>query len=107
MRLRAIFFLSALAASAPAADLIRAIRKIAWCEERLVKIDEEVQQIQSSGLFGMKMMAEEAAQFERDLFNEMTGRLDAEIEAARAYLVELEKRFATGRAPMNTDEQRG
>ena len=89
----------------PAADLIRVIRKIAWCEERFEKITEEVEQIQTSGLFGMKMMAEEAAQFERDLMTEMTGRLDAEIEAAKAYLAQLEERLATDGAPIRTDEK--
>jgi hypothetical protein len=50
----------------------------------------EQQEIQTSGLFGMKMMSEEAAQFERDLLAEMTQRLDAEIDAAKAYLAMLE-----------------
>jgi hypothetical protein len=78
-----------------AADLVRVIRKIAAAEERMVRIADEVQQLQTSGLFGMKMMADEAAQFERDLLAEMTGRLDEEIEAARAYLAKLEKKLAT------------
>lgn len=81
----------------PAADLVRVIRKIAWCEERIVRIGIELQQIQTSGLFGMKMMADEAAQFERDILSEMTRRLDEEIEAARAQLSQLE-------AAVETDE---
>ena len=78
-----------------AAELVRVIRKIARCEQRIVTIAMEEQEIQTSGLFGMKMMAEEASQFERDLLGEMTGRLDAEIEAAKAYLAMLEQ--AAGR----------
>ena len=78
-----------------AAELVRVIRKIARCEQRIVTIAMEEQEMQTSGLFGMKMMAEEAQQFERDLLAEMTGRLDAEIEAAKAYLAMLEQ--STGR----------
>jgi hypothetical protein len=77
-----------------AADLVRCIRKLDWCEQRLTAIAAEIEQLQTSGLFGMKMMADEAAQFERDLLSEMTARLDAEIDAARAYLAMLETQLA-------------
>jgi hypothetical protein len=73
-----------------AADLVRVIRKIAWIEQRLFKIAEEIHQVQTSGLFGMKMMADEAAEFERDLMAEMTGRLDEDIAAAKEILARLE-----------------
>ncbi|MEO6434602.1 MAG: J domain-containing protein [Tepidisphaeraceae bacterium] len=86
-------------------DLVRVIRRIAWCEQRLVLIQMDVQQIQTSGLFGMKLLAEEAAQFERDMLKEMTDRLDVEIAAATEYLARLEaKKSATDGAPMYTDE---
>ena len=87
------------------ADLVRVIRKIAACEKRIVTIAMEMQELQTTGLFGMKMMAQEAAQFERDLLAEMTGRLDAEIEAAQQYLAMLQEKLATDGAPMNTDEK--
>jgi hypothetical protein len=74
----------------PAADLVRAIRKIEWSEIRLVAISREIEQLQSGGMAGMKMMSEEAAQFERDLLNEMTTRLDEEIAAAKEILARLE-----------------
>jgi hypothetical protein len=75
----------------PAADLVRAIRKIEWSEIRLVAISREIEQLQSGGMAGMKMMSEEAAQFERDLLNEMTTRLDEEVAAAKEILARLEK----------------
>jgi hypothetical protein len=73
----------------PAAELIRAIRKIHRCEERLMAINLEMDKLQTAGIFGMKMIAEEAEQFERDFLTEMTGRLDAEIEGAKALLLRL------------------
>jgi hypothetical protein len=74
-----------------AADLVRAIRKIDWCEQRLVNIAGEIEQLHTSGLFGMKMMSEEATQFERDLLAEMTGRIDAEIAVVREQVARLEQ----------------
>jgi hypothetical protein len=88
-----------------AADLVRVIRKIAWCEERIVRIGMEVHQIQTSGLFGMKMLADEAAQFERDILAEMTQRLDNEIAAAKEQLAQLEVANAEEKPQMNADER--
>ena len=65
------------------------IRKIHRCEERLMAINLEMDKLQTGGIFGMKMIAEEAEQFERDFLTEMTGRLDAEIEGAKALLLRL------------------
>jgi hypothetical protein len=73
----------------PGADLVRVIRKIAWCEQRLVAITEEVQEILTSGLFGLKEMVEEAAKFQRDLLAEMTQRIDADLAEATQRLAEL------------------
>ena len=72
-------------------DLVRAIRRIAWCEQRMVLIEMDTRQIQGSGAFGMKQMAEEAAMFQRDFLAEMTERLDEEIAAAKEQLQRLEK----------------
>ena len=73
-------------------DLVRCIRKIDWCELRMVQIDADIQQLQASPTFNMKLMADEAAQFERDLLGEMTQRLDEEIAAATAQLEDLRSR---------------
>ena len=86
----------------PAHDLVRAIRKIEWSEIRLFAISREIEQLQSGGMAGMKMMSEEAAQFERDLLKEMTDRLDGEIEAAKALLAKLESSAPAPQAPPPT-----
>jgi hypothetical protein len=71
------------------ADLIRAIRQIARCEDRLEKIQLHMTKIETHGMFGIKMLAEEANKLERDFLDEMTARLDEEIEAAKAYLIQM------------------
>jgi hypothetical protein len=73
------------------ADLVRVIRKIDRAEQRLFAIAREMEQLQTSGLFGMKMMSDEAVQFERDLLAEMTARVDADIEVAKQVLARLEQ----------------
>lgn len=73
----------------PAAELVRAIRKIHRCEERLVAIGIEIDKLQTAGVFGIKMLADEAEQFERDFLAEMTQRLDAEIDGAKAMILHL------------------
>lgn len=75
--------------SGAGAELVRVIRKIDRCEGRLVSINGEIEQMQTSGVFGMKVMADEAQQFERDLLAEMSDRLDADIAAAKELLATL------------------
>lgn len=81
----------------PIFELVRAIRKIHRCQRRMIQIQEEVVRISGSGLFGLKQMAEAADSYERDLLDEMAGRLDADIMAARAQLASLQSRVR----PMN------
>ena len=78
----------------PASKLIRAIRKIARCEDRLVEIDTEMGKLETGGIFGIKLLAEEADKFERDFLDEMTGRLDEEIAGATALLQQMEAEAA-------------
>jgi hypothetical protein len=73
------------------ADLVRVIRKIERAELRLFAISREMEQLQTSGLFGMKMMSDEAGQFERNLLSEMTSRIDADIEVAKQMLSRLQQ----------------
>lgn len=73
----------------PAAQLIRAIRKIARCEDRMAQIETDMGKLETAGIFGIKMLAEEADKFERDFLAEMTGRLDEEIEGAKALLLKM------------------
>jgi hypothetical protein len=86
---------AAVAGDGAAADLVRAIRKIDACERRLFAIGREIEELQTTGLFGMKMMSEEARQFERDLMAEMTARIDADIAIARQQLAALEQRASS------------
>ena len=74
-----------------AAELIRAIRKIARCEDRLEVITIEVDKMQTAGIFGIKMLADEADKLERDFLAEMTGRIDADIAAAKEFLEHLQR----------------
>ena len=73
----------------PGAELIRAIRKIARCQQRLVTIDLEIARMQTAGIFGIKLLAEEADKLERDFLEEMTKRIDQDIENAKALLQQL------------------
>jgi hypothetical protein len=84
---------------------VRAIRKIERAELRLVAIAREIEQLQSSGLFGMKMMSEEAGQFERDLLAEMTARIEADIVVAKEFLARLEREQPSLPAQEQTPEQ--
>jgi hypothetical protein len=71
------------------AELIRTIRKIARCEDRLEKIKVHMAKIETHGMFGIKMLADEADKLERDFLTEMTARLDADIDAAKGFLLHL------------------
>jgi hypothetical protein len=81
------------------AELVRVIRKIDRAELRLVAIAREMEQLRNSGLFGLKTMTEEAAQFQRDMLAEMTGRLDGEIAMAKEMLARLERQAQVSEAP--------
>ena len=52
-----------------ASELIRAIRKIARCEDRLVQIETDMGKLETAGIFGIKMLAEEAARQWTAAFN--------------------------------------
>jgi hypothetical protein len=71
------------------AQLIRTIRAIARCEDRLEKITAHMAKVETHGMFGIKLLADEADKLERDFLHEMTARLDEEIEAAKAYLLKM------------------
>jgi hypothetical protein len=72
-------------------DLIRTIRKIHRGKLRLAIISTELHRITGTSLYNLKTMADAAQQYERDLLNEMTGRLDQDIAAAKKQVQELEK----------------
>jgi hypothetical protein len=74
----------------PAAELIRAIRKIARCQQRLVTITIEIEKLTTGGIFGIKLLAEEAEKLEADFLADMTARLDSEIAGAKMLLQKLD-----------------
>jgi hypothetical protein len=45
--------------------------------------------LETAGIFGIKLLAEEADKLERDFLGEMTMRLDEEIEGAKALLLRM------------------
>jgi len=72
-------------------ELIRIIRKIHRGKLRLAIIATELHRIAATSLFNLKTMSDAAQQYERDLLNEMTGRLDQDIADAKKQVEELEK----------------
>ena len=68
------------------AELIRVLRKIAQVEERLNHISLEIQIMQKSDLYQMKIKVEEAAVENIDLLGEMATRLNEEIVIAETKL---------------------
>jgi hypothetical protein len=74
-----------------AADLVRAIRKIAQANRRLSEIAKEVGQLQKSELFELKGKVEQAATEGRDLLREMALDLDSRIAASRDRLDSLSR----------------
>lgn len=74
-----------------AADLVRAIRKIAQANRRLSEIAKEVGQLQKSELFELKEKVERAATEGRDLLREMALDLDSQIAASRNRLNSLSR----------------
>ena len=83
----------------PGAELIRAIRKIARCQQRLVIIDVEIQKLQTAGIFGIKLLAEEADKLERDFLDEMTQRIDIDIANAKQLLESLQNQLPPPSSP--------
>ena len=88
----------------PAAELIRTIRKVSRCENRLEQIKTDMSKIETAGIFGIKLLAEEADKLERDFLSEMTTRLDEEIEGAKALLTHLGGKIPDASELINRDE---
>jgi hypothetical protein len=75
--------------SGTAADLVRAIRKIAQVETRLHGIALEFERIRGGDLFNLSQKAAEAAEEGRDLLAEMAARVDLQIADAQRRLNEI------------------
>ena len=61
--------------------------------------------IETAGIFGIKLLAEEADKLERDFLSEMTTRLDEEIEGAKALLTRLGGKIPDPSELINRDEE--
>jgi outer membrane lipopolysaccharide assembly protein LptE/RlpB len=66
-----------------AAELIRTIRKIAQVQERLKKIEVEIEALKRSALYQLREKVIAAQQEGRDLLAEMAAQIDEEIAAAK------------------------
>jgi hypothetical protein len=74
-----------------AAQLVRTIREIAQVHKRLEAIKAEAEALAQGELHRLMKQVQEAATRKQDLFAEIAGRLDAEIEQARTRLKEVSR----------------
>jgi len=65
------------------AELVRIIRKIARCEDRLGSIRAEMERIEVSSLFVLRRKAEQAAKEGRDVLAQMATQLESDITSAK------------------------
>lgn len=72
------------------AELVRVIRRIALCQQRLPAVEKELADLQHDPLADMMRMSQEAQQFGRDMLAEKAADLDEEITAAQAMLKQLQ-----------------
>ena len=72
-----------------AAELLRAIRKIAQVEDRLRVIEAELAALKASDLYQLIAKVDEAVREGRDLLTEMAVRIDEQIATAKARLAEI------------------
>lgn len=72
-----------------AAELIRTIRKIAQVQERLKKIEADIEALKRAALYQLREKVIAAQQEGRNLLGEMADQIDEEIAAAKVRLEEL------------------
>ena len=72
-----------------AAELIRSIRKIAQCRERLVAIKSEISEVKQTELYQLKSKVAAAREFGQDLLADMAQKIDEQIEEAQEELREI------------------
>jgi len=74
-----------------AAELVRAIRKIARAQARLRTIDEEMRKLKASEIYLLKSKVDEAAKSGRNMLNELAARIDRDIRMTRERLPAYER----------------
>lgn len=70
-------------------ELIRIIRQIAQSRERLKVIQAEIEALEQTELYQLKIQVIKAKESGQDLFTEMAAQLDEEIDAANEKLEKL------------------
>jgi DnaJ-domain-containing protein 1 len=76
-----------------AADLVRVIRKLAQCRERLREIKQEMESVQETELHSLKYQAELAKEDGQDLLAVMAQELDEQIKEAQIKLQEIKSQL--------------
>jgi len=76
-------------------ELIRAIRKIAQIQRRIVDIEAEMQQLSTSDLYQLWVKQKEAENQGRDLIKDIVSRVEHDIDAARKRLAAIADRMQT------------
>ena len=75
------------------AELIRIIRKIAQCRERLHKIRQEIAEIEQTELYQLQVEVSSAREKGKDLLLEMARDLDEQIGIAQAELTKIKEQL--------------
>jgi DnaJ-domain-containing protein 1 len=76
-----------------AADLIRVIRKLAQCRERLREIKQEMEAVKDTELYSLKNQADLAKEEGQDLLAVMAQELDEQIKEAQIKLQEIKSQL--------------
>jgi hypothetical protein len=76
-----------------AAELVRAIRKIAQARNRIIEIGAEAELLIQSDLYKLMQKAEEAKEQGRDLLNEMAEMVEGQITSARERLQQVSRSY--------------
>lgn len=79
----------AIAGQGPAAELVRAIRKIAQVRSRLDAIEKDMDRLRESPIHELKVRVEEAESEGRDLLGEMAAAVEDQIAEAKQKLARI------------------
>jgi DnaJ-domain-containing protein 1 len=77
------------------AELIRVIRKISQCRERLCGIKQEFEAVKKTELYELKYRSDLAKEVGQDLLADMAQELDEQIRQAQTELQEIKERIGT------------
>lgn len=75
------------------ADLIRVIRKISQCRERLCAIKQEIEVVKETELYDLKYQSDLAKKDGQDLLSDMAQELDEHIKNAQIKLQEIKSQL--------------